>query len=369
MCHLDTAARAPRLRTVHAAGQAAFDAGIEPWRCSEVAWRAAIERVRTLAAACLDGNVDAVALVPSAAHGVSIAARNLPLARGDAVLVADAPHPSALLAWQQRCAQCDARVVAATPVAGESRTDAVLRLLEHDPAIRIAMLSQVDWHDGGVVDLDAIARCAQARNVVLVLDLSQSLGALPVDLARWAPAFAVSVASKWLLGPDGLAFLWVAPQWREAGSSIEQHWLARDGGTAWRFDPARPTAYGVGARRYDAGGAADPMRLAMAAAALAQMARWRIERIAPALQARVAALRAALRTHGLAGWMPGDDTPSHIIGLRPPAPALQPVATALAAAGVIATVRHGIVRIAPHLNVATTDMDGVARLLAGVAAA
>src|SRR3546814_3159630 len=73
-----------------------------------------------------------------------------------------------------------------------------------------------------------------------VLDLSQSLGALPAGIARWRPDFVASVGYKWLLGPRGLSWLWAAPRWREEGVAIEQHWSARDAGDGWRFPIEAP---------------------------------------------------------------------------------------------------------------------------------
>jgi selenocysteine lyase/cysteine desulfurase len=364
--YLDTAAQAPRLRTVQQAAQRALDASVAPWRLGDAEWEASIERVRGLAAGCFDGDADAVALVPSAAYGIAIAASNLPLARGDAVLVTPGAFPSQVLAWQQRCEAVGARMLEARPLPGESASDAVLRLLADDAAIRVLSLAQVDWRDGSVLDLDRIAVHAHARGAALVLDLSQSLGALPASIAQWQPAFAVAVGYKWLLGPSGIAYLWADPTWRARGIPIEQHWLARDPDTVWRGDAQRAPAWRPGARRFDAGGVADPQRLAMAEAALRQVAHWRVTRIAPALQARVAALATALRAQGLGSWL-APDAHAHILGVRPPAQRLDAIGAALSQAGVVTTVRHGCVRLAPHLQVGVDSAAMVADVFGSVA--
>lgn len=363
--YLDTATHGPRLRTVHAAAHAALDAGVAPWRLSDDAWEAAIDRVRVLAAGCFDGDADAVALVPSAAYGIAIAARNLPLARGDGVLVTASAFPSQVLAWQARCRTDGARLVVARPQPGESETDAVLRLLDADAAIRVLSLAHVSWVDGSVLDLDTIAERARARGATLVLDLSQSLGAMPARIAAWQPAFAVSVGYKWLLGPGGLAYLWVAPAWREQGDAIEQHWRARDPVAVWRDDPAADAPYRRGARRYDAGEVPSPLRLAMAEAALRQVHTWRIERIAVALQSRVDVLARSLREAGLDAWLP-KPVASHILGVRPPQALWPAIAEVLREAGVITTLRRGCVRLAPHLHVGVEQLPPVARRLRAV---
>jgi selenocysteine lyase/cysteine desulfurase len=364
--YLDTAAHGPRLRVVQQAAQCALDAGVAPWRLGEAEWEACIERVRGLAADCLDGDSDAVALVPSAAHGIAIAARNLPLARDDAVLVTAGAFPSQVLAWQQRCQAVGGRMVEARPLPGESASDAVLRVLDDDAAIRVLSLAHVDWRDGSVLDLDRIALRARDRGAALVLDLSQSLGALPARLAQWQPAFVVSVGYKWLLGPAGMAYLWADPSWRRRGESIEQHWLARDPETVWRGDARRPAAYRRGARRFDAGGVSDPQRLAMAEAGLRQVLQWQVDRIAPALQARTEALATALRAQGLSSWLVPEAN-AHILGLQPPVQLLDAIGTALARASVVTTVRGGCVRLAPHLHVGVDAARVVADVLGSVA--
>src|SRR5207342_1518329 len=167
--YLDTAAHAPMLRAARDAGTAALVSGNRPWMPDEDAWEARTEHARTLAAHWFDGDADAVAFVPSVAHAVAIAARNLPLARGDGVLVLDNQFPSNLLAWQHRCAEVGAHIVVARPAAGRDWTESVLDAFRVDPRIRVAALAQARWDDGAVLDLDAIATHARAAGIELVL--------------------------------------------------------------------------------------------------------------------------------------------------------------------------------------------------------
>ena len=361
--YLDCAAQSPRLRAAHAAGLAALGAGGRPWQASSESPETRLESLRGAIASLLDDDGGAVAAVPSASYGLATAARNLPLDAGDVVLVLEGQFPSNLLPWQQRCAEREARVVGVRRGAGEDWTDAVLAALEAGPAPRIAALPQVRWDDGARLDLDRIAPRVHASGAALVLDLSQSLGALPADLERWRPDFAVAVGYKWLLGPLGLAWLWSAPRWRERGIAIEQHWSARDAGEGWRFpvDVVRP--HHAGARRFDAGGLDDPVRLAMADAGLAQVHAWGVPAIASALGERTHSLDAALDAHGLAQWKTPGHAP-HITALRPPAERVEAVFAAFRRERIVCTRRYGLLRIAPHLHVGVEDMARVAAIAA-----
>jgi selenocysteine lyase/cysteine desulfurase len=323
--------------------------------------------VREGAARCFDGDVDAVALVPSAGYGLSLAARNIPLAAGDGVLLLAGQFPSNLLPWQQRCAEVDARLHAvARPTDAAGRpgdwSAAVLEAIACTPSLRVVALPHVHWHDGSRLDLDRIAAATHDAGAALVLDLSQSLGALPVDIARWQPDFVVSVGHKWLLGAHGLAYLWASATWRERGVPLEQNWIARDGATV--FDsPTPPPAFARGARRFDAGGVAEPLRLAMSAAAFAQLHAWGLERVHAGLQARGRCLGDALDRAGLADWLPSGPG-SHFLGLRPPEGSRARAIAALDAAGMIHPARGQVLRLAPHLSVDAGALSSVANVLA-----
>ena len=146
--YLDCASQAPRLRAVQAAARAVQAASDSAWQRGAVSHAVSTESVRAQAAQLFDGDVDALALVPSASYGIATAARNLPLAAGEAVLVLDGQFPSNLLAWQQRCSESDARMVGVCRQPGQDWTSAVLDALSHEPGIRIVAVPQVRWDDG-----------------------------------------------------------------------------------------------------------------------------------------------------------------------------------------------------------------------------
>ena len=360
--YLDTASNAPRLRAVDAALRRAWDESGAPWRLSYADWEAQIERVRTLGSRLFhaDGRADAdsVALVPSVAHAMSTVAAGWPLRAGDTVVMLDGEFPSTLLPWQVRCAASGASLHAIGRVDGSA---AVLRLLEVAPPA-VLVLSQSHWRDGRLLDLDRIAEAAQARGVPLVLDLSQSLGVLPCDVARWRPAFAMSVGYKWLLMQKGLCLLWAAPDWRERIAPLEQHWQGRAPERAWRFDAAAPPPYRTGARRFDGGEVTEPLRLATAEAALTRILDWSPAAIAERLGALTWRLRAALDTAGIGDWCVAPASP-HLVGIAPPPERRDALRTSLAASNVICIDRDGVFRLAPHLHLDERDVDRVAEAI------
>lgn len=361
--YLDCAAHAPRLRAVQAAAEAELaQEPRRPWTQDWEALIALIERVRDGAARWFDGDAEGVALVPSVAYALSVAAANVPLRAGDAVLVLAGQFPSNLLPWQQRCIDVGgARVHVVDDPEGDW-TPAVLEALHTHADIRGLALPQAYWRDGRLLDLDRIAEAAHARGAWLVLDLSQSLGAVPADLARWRPLFVASAGYKWLFGADGLAYLWAAPDWRDRGRSIEHGWFNRRARDDWRFPLDRPADFLQGARRFDGSGLIDRIRLAKADAAFTQLAAWEPHALLSRLALRTAALRDALQAQGVPIAIAEPAAP-HLLGLRPGA-AWTPCVRALEEARVDITARHGVLRIAPHLHIDVGAMQRVADVLA-----
>ncbi|WP_133480061.1 aminotransferase class V-fold PLP-dependent enzyme [Cognatilysobacter segetis] len=360
--YLDTASNAPRLRSVHAALRRAWDESAAPWRLSFADWDAQIERVRALGSRLFhaDGRADAesVALVPSVAHAMSTIAAGWPLRAGDVVALLDGEFPSTLLPWQVRCASIGAALHAIDRVDARAAT---LRLLEVAPPA-VLVLSQSHWRDGRLLDLDAVADAARARGVPLVLDLSQSLGVLPGDVDRWRPAFAMSVGYNWLLMQKGLCLLWASAAWRERIAPLEQHWQGRAPARPWHFGMDAPPPYRDGARRFDGGEVTEPLRLATAEAALAQLLEWTPAAVAQRLGELTARLRAALDAAGIGDWCLSPASP-HLLGIAPPPARLDALRASFAASHVVCIERDGVFRLAPHLHLGAADIDRVAQAI------
>lgn len=364
MLYLDSAAHGPPLRSVRSAGIQALQRSTTSW-FGGGQWREDVERVRALAAQLFDDDDDAIAMVPSAGYGLSVAARNVPLSPGQSVLVLDGQFPSNLLPWRQRCAQVGAHLHIVRRAGGQDWTSAVLAALDADHDIGVLALPQAYWRDGALLDLTRISSAARARagQTRLILDLSQSLGALPLQLEGWQPDFVVAVGYKWLLGGYGLAWLWAAPQWRDHGQPLEHSWMAHDRDALWSPGSDAAIAPLAGARRFDAGGVCDAPRLAMAEAGLRQVLDWGVPWIASELRQRTDALDAGLDANGL-GALRTAGHAAHFCGVRPPAAKMEAVAAALSHAGVVVTRHYDCLRIAPHLHVTADEMTQVAELIA-----
>lgn len=362
VAYFNTASLAPQLRAVRATGQAALERRARPWTISASDWFTDVERLRALFASIIGSSAEAIALVPATSYGFAVAARNIPLRAGGRVLVLADEYPSGIYTWRAAAQQSGAEILTVSRGPGQSWTDAVLDAL--DERVAIVSVPNVHWTDGALLDLAAIAQRTHELETALVIDASQSAGAMPLDVAALRPDFLVSVGYKWLLGPFSVGYLYVAEHHR-SGEPLEQNWISRAGSEDFAALVDYRDEYQPGARRFDSGQRTKFELVPMAIVALEQILEWRVARIAATLAHRTSDI--ARQATGLGvPCVPDDERGPHLLGLDLPDHARARAGEALASVNCYAARRGGSLRIAPHLH--TNDED-VRRLLEGLALA
>jgi selenocysteine lyase/cysteine desulfurase len=360
IAYFNTANLSPLLHSVRTAGEAALRQRSRPWTIGAEDWFNDVERLRSLFATLVGGEPDEVALVPATSYGFAVAARNLPLRAGQRILVLAEEYPSGIYTWRGHARQNGAEVFTVTREPGQTWTQSVLAAL--DERVAIVSVPNVHWTDGSLVDLGAVAARSHELGARLVIDASQSLGAMPLDVAALRPDFLISVGYKWLLGPFGRGYLWTAAEHRQ-GQPLEENWILRAGSEDFaRLVDYRDT-YQPGARRYDQGERTLFELTPMAVAALEQLLAWGVDRIAATLALVTADLTERAAALGL-------DVPAaeargpHLLGLQLPGAARDRILPALAEANCFAALRGEALRIAPHLHITPADVDRLIHTLA-----
>ena len=361
VAYFNTANLSPLLHSVRAAGVDALARRGRPWTISSGDWFSDVERLRRLFARLIGADPEGVALVPATSYGFAVAAGNLGAADGAAILVLAEEYPSGIYTWRSLARRSGARILTVAREPGQSWTDAVLEAL--DERVGVVSVPQVHWTDGAVLDLEAIADRAHHLGCALVIDASQSAGAMPLDVARLRPDFLTCVGYKWLLGPFGLSFLYVAEQHRD-GEPLEQNWIARAGSEDFSTLTEYRDEYQPGARRFDMGQRTSFQLVPMAIAALEQILAWEVPEIAATLTETTAAIAARCADIGLT-VAPAAERGPHMLGAAIPVAARAAILPALQSANCHAAVRGASLRIAPHLHVTPADVDRLSNALAG----
>ena len=266
-------------------------------------------------------------------------------------------HSSPVLEWLGRAdAQGFSVEVVARPDDGDW-TAALLAAIQRPGAAPVGMasISSVHWADGGAIDLPRIAAALKAHDARFVIDATHAVGVMRIDVRTLDPDFLVFPTYKWVLGPYGRAFLYVARRWQN-GVPIEQAGSQRRGMNSERAPYMRDIAYVDNARRYDMGERDHYISLEMASIGMELVAEWGQDAIAERLQMLTQRLADGLGNSGVLVPDARLRAP-HILSLRFPGGMPDDMVARLAQQAVYVSPRLGRMRISPHVYNDEADID------------
>lgn len=354
VAYLNCAYMAPLMHAVRDAGLAALKRKCRPWEVRHTDFFSDAERARALFAGLVNATADDIALIPAASYGIATAAANLALAKGQEIVVLDEQFPSNLYAWRELAKERDARLVTVPRPADDDWTGALVAAI--GSATAVVACGHIHWTDGSLVDLAAVGTRCREVGAALVIDATQSLGAVPLDIAEVKPDFLVAATYKSLLGPYGMGFCYVAPERRE-GRPLEHNWIDRKGSEDFTRLVDYQDAYQPGARRYDFGERGNFSILPMTIPALEQILAWGPAEIEATIARRTESIAQRAAAFGV-GAVPRARRSGYCLGLRVPGGVPQGLTERLAAAKVHVSVRgYDAIRVTPHLWVSDRDED------------
>lgn len=366
VAYLNCAYMSPLSKAVTRAGEAGIAAKTAPWNLTPHDFFGRTEAVRALAAGIMGGSPGDYAIVPSASYGIATAANNLPLAQGQSVIVLEDQFPSNVYPWRSHAARAGARVQTITRAMARHRhggtdwTPAIIEAINSQTAI--VALPHCHWTDGSLIDLVAVSRACKGIGAALVLDLTQSAGAMPIDLAAIDADFAVIAAYKWLTGPYSIGTLYVAPR-HHGGMPLEENWIGRRGSEDFARLVDYQDKYQDGARRFDMGERSSFHLMPMFEAALTQLTEWQVPAIAATLAGVTADMAKQAHEMGFSS-QPTSLRAGHFLGLGRDSGLPDGLVAKLAADRIHVSVRGTSIRVTPHLY---NDEEDVARFFAALA--
>jgi selenocysteine lyase/cysteine desulfurase len=322
------------------------EAKSHPWNRTTASFFDDAETIRGLAADLFGGDADGYAVIPAASYGISAAARAIEprLGSGDRILVMADEFPSNVLPWRRVAEETGAQVVTVPAPPDGNWTQAILSMI--DARVKVAAMSACHWTNGARIDLEPIGAAVRANGSLLVVDATQSLGAMPFSIANIQPDFLVAATYKWLLCPYGMALMYVSPKWREA-RPLEEGWLTRDNARDFTSLASYSDRYMAGARRFD-GGETVTNNLPGAIAALSQVRAWGIEHIARSLTDINASIARELEALGFA-LPPESQRCPHMFGATLRDPVSVSIVSELRAQQIYISQRGPALRFSPHL--------------------
>ena len=362
ICYLNAASYSPLPLRTQEAGRAAVGRKGRPWTLPASFANEQNERARAAAARLIHAEPSDVALIPSISYGVATAAKLLTIGRGTRVIVLEDDHSSPVLEWHSRAeAQGFSVETIKRPNDGDW-TAAVLAAIERSGApVSLASISSVHWSDGGLIDVDKVGAALRQRGAAFLIDATQGVGVLAMDVTRLDPDFVLFPTYKWVLGPYGRAFLYVAKR-HQGGIPLEQTSAGRRNVRAENAVYFTDLNYLGDARRFDMGERDYFISMEMAAIGMEMLAEWG----ASAVAQRLAMLteRIAEGVRGIGVSVPKSQLRApHILSLAFKGGMPAGLIEGLASEGVYVALRLGRLRVSPHVYNDEADADRFVEVL------
>jgi selenocysteine lyase/cysteine desulfurase len=351
VCFLNAAAWSPLPLTSVEAGQTGAARKAQPWRIPAGFDVAQFERARAAAANLLNARPDDIALVSSVGYGVSTAAKVLDIPSGTRVLVLANDHSSPVLEWMVREEAQGFEIEVVQPGPAHDWTAAIQEAIERRGAkpVALASISSVHWSDGGLIDLAQVRSALKAQGSALLIEATHAAGVLTMDVRSLDPDFVVFPTYKWLLGPYGRAFLYVAER-HQGGVPLEQTSYGRKNVSSEAKPYFADLNYVGNARRFDMGERDFFVSLDVAASSIELIHSWGIDAVRERLAFLTGRIAAGIAERGLPVELVRSDLRApHILSVGFPEGMPAKLAERLAAQDVYAAPRLGRLRLSPHV--------------------
>jgi L-cysteine/cystine lyase len=183
-----------------------------------------------------------IALTHSTSGGMNLVLGGLAFAPGDEVVTTDNEHAGLLEPLAALTRRYGLVVRVAEALQGSDPLDAIAALI--GPRTRLVALSHVLWANGRILPLREIADAAHAAGAPVLADGAQGVGAIDLDPAALGVDAYAGPGQKWLCGPNGVGFLWLADGFEERFEAAAPSYYTRD----FRSEGA---PFWPGARRHD----------------------------------------------------------------------------------------------------------------------
>ena len=258
--YLNAALQGPMPLAAARAAEAALEWKKRPYQLPDAAYFDLPDHIREKTAALIGARADEIAVTTGASAGLGAVAAGIDWKPGDEVLVGRGEFPAHFSTWlrYQKAGKLRVRIV--TPKGRFITADDYIDQI--GPQTRVVSASLVRFDNGARLDAARVARACEKYGTALLLDISQCAGAMKLDLRELGAAMAVCSGYKWLLGPYGSGFFWVANEWVERLTLGSVYFMALEGARNFHALPIENQQPVPGSRRWDSAETANFTNLA-----------------------------------------------------------------------------------------------------------
>lgn len=280
--YLNIAAQSPSFKEVEKAGIEGVLEKSHPYKYTTDSYFELPKTLKKLFAEIIDvDDYNSIANIPSVSYGMATVAKNITLEKDDEILVVESQFPSNYYVWEKLATTYQAKLtVVAMPKSSENRgriwNQKILNQINDKTAL--ISIGNIHWANGTLFNLKAISKKAKQNDALLIIDGSQSVGALSFSVKEIKPDALICAGYKWLFGPYGCAYAYFGDYFNN-GNPLEENWSNRLHSENMSGLTNYQSKYKPLANRFSVGEHASFIHTKMQIAALQQVINWKPENI------------------------------------------------------------------------------------------
>ena len=189
-----------------------------------------VEETKVLLAELINCNVDRTAFIDNTSNGLNIIAQSIEWKKGDRILLNDIEFPANVYPFLN-LKRFGVEVDFVKSENGIVTADQIINSIK--PETKLVSVSFVQFLSGYKVDLEKIGNHCRANNIIFCVDGIQGIGAMRIDVKKYKIDFLSCGTQKWLLGMQGLAFIYVDEEFQKKMAPANVGWLSVE--NAWNL--------------------------------------------------------------------------------------------------------------------------------------
>lgn len=363
--YLNCAYMSPMLKSVEEKGIAGIKRKRNPFEVTPIDFFTEADEVRALFATMVNCRPSQVAWIPSASYGLSTAVKNVVGGKGKHAITIKEEFPSGVFPLRRWCQEQGSDLIvidAELPEGSQGKVwnEKILNAINTDTAM--VLISSIHWMNGLRFDLEKIGTRCREVGATFIVDATQSLGALPIDVQANKIDVLVSACYKWMMGPYSCGLAYFSEDFDE-GVPLEETWMNRGNAVNFRGLTEYDMEYKPGAGRYNVGESGNFILLPMVKEALRQLQAWDIDEI----QSYCKSLTDPLIEYCQEIGCPIEDESyrvGHLVGLNlPQSVDLEALLISLQTDRIKVSVRGNTIRVAPNVYNTPEDIEALRKTI------
>jgi selenocysteine lyase/cysteine desulfurase len=309
-----------------------------------------------------------IAVIPSVSYGLANVVKNISLKEKKSIVLLGEQFPSNYYPWKKLAEEQGGKLkMVQAPKVTENRAqlwnEFLLEAIDEDTAA--VSIGNIHWTDGSLIDLKAVREKTLKYGALLIIDGTQSVGALPIDVDQLKPDALICAGYKWLLGPYGTALAYYGPAF-DNGNPIEENWINRLNSENFQGLVNYEDEYKPKAARYSVGQSSNFFLVPLLLKSIEKILEWQPQRIQKYCKALTGNYLDDLREMGC--WIENDDFRSaHLFGIRLNENFdFQALKNQFEKSQVHVSLRGDSIRIAPNVYNTPNDMEKLVKCIESV---